>query len=71
MNTNATFEKLHTMRLHGFAQAYLEITESTQGKNFTWDEIIAHLIEAEYDESLQQEIKASDPPGTVQTTGLL
>jgi len=57
MNTNATFEKLHTMRLHGFAQAYREITESTQGKNFTLDEIIAHLIEAEYEDRYNRKLK--------------
>ena len=57
MNTDATFEKLRTMRLHGFAQAYREITESTQVKNFTLDEIIAHLIEAEYEDRYNRKLK--------------
>lgn len=57
MNTNATFEKLHTMRLHGFAQAYREITESTQEKNFSLDECIAHLIEAEYEDRYNRKLK--------------
>ena len=57
MNTNATFEKLHTMRLHGFAQAYREITESTQEKNFSLDECIAHLIEAEYEDRYNKKLK--------------
>ena len=33
MNTNATLEKLNTMRLHGFAHAYREVTESALERN--------------------------------------
>jgi len=48
MNINATFEKLNSMRLYGFERAYREIMENTQQSKFTVDEIIAHLIDAEY-----------------------
>lgn len=57
MNINATFEKLHTMRLHGFAQAYRELTENALDKNFSSDELIAHLIESEYEDRYNRKLK--------------
>ncbi|HLT42619.1 MAG TPA: IS21-like element helper ATPase IstB [Sphingobacteriaceae bacterium] len=57
MNINATFEKLHTMRLHGFAQAYREVTENALDKNFSPDELIAHLIESEYNDRYNRKLK--------------
>src|SRR5690606_10036038 len=57
MNINATFEKLHTMRLHGFAQAYREVTENALDKNFSPDELIAHLIESEYNDRYNKKLK--------------
>jgi len=57
MNINATFEKLHTMHLHGFAQAYREVTENIPEKDFSLDELIAHLIEAEYQDRYNKKLK--------------
>ncbi|SHJ97202.1 IstB-like ATP binding protein, partial [Arenibacter nanhaiticus] len=57
MNTNATLEKLNTMRLHGFAQAYREVTESALERNFSLDELIAHLVEAEYEDRYNRKLK--------------
>jgi len=50
MNINATLEKLGHMRLHGFEKAYREITNNAQQEKFTTDEIIAHLVDAEFDD---------------------
>lgn len=57
MNTNATLEKLNTMRLHGFANAYREVTESALERNFSLDELIAHLVEAEYEDRYNRKLK--------------
>ncbi|HDH98079.1 MAG TPA: ATP-binding protein [Deltaproteobacteria bacterium] len=38
------------MRLNGFSRAYREMTESAKGRDFTTDEIIAHLVQAEWDD---------------------
>lgn len=57
MNTNATLEKLNTMRLHGFAHAYREVTESALERNFSLDELIAHLVEAEYEDRYNRKLK--------------
>lgn len=56
MNINATFEKLSTMRLSGFEKAYREITENAQQEKFTADELIAHLIDAEFDDKYNKRL---------------
>jgi len=56
MNINATFEKLSILRMHGFERAYREITQSYRQEKFTLDELIAHLIDAEYDERHNKKI---------------
>ena len=56
MNINATFEKLNTMRLSGFEKAYREITENAQQVNFTADELIAHLVDAEFDDKYNKRL---------------
>lgn len=43
-------QKLEEMRLSGFSRAYREMTESNKGRDFTTDEIIAHLVQAEWDD---------------------
>lgn len=43
-------QKLEEMRLSGFSRAYREMTESSKGRDFTTDEIIAHLVQAEWDD---------------------
>lgn len=50
MNINATIEKLTAMRLGGFARAYRQVHQSAAQYNFTADELVAHLIDAEHEE---------------------
>ena len=56
MNINATFEKLSSMRLHGFARAYQQITETAQTEKYTLDQLIAHLVDAEYDDKYNKKL---------------
>jgi len=56
MNINATFEKLITMRLYGFEKAYRDVTEKAQQENFTVDELISHLIDAEFDDKYNKRL---------------
>lgn len=56
MNINATFEKLITMRLYGFEKAYRDVTEKAQQENFTADELISHLIDAEFDDKYNKRL---------------
>jgi len=56
MNNNATLEKLCTLRLHGFEKAYREITENATQEKFTVDELIAHLVDAEYDDKYNKKL---------------
>ena len=56
MNINATLEKLNAMRLSGFEKAYREITENAQQDKFTTDELIAHLVDAEYDDKYNKKL---------------
>ncbi|MDC7240180.1 MAG: IS21-like element helper ATPase IstB [Spirochaetales bacterium] len=50
MSLTVTMQKLDEMRLSGFSRAYREMTESAKGRDFTTDEIIAHLVQAEWDD---------------------
>jgi DNA replication protein DnaC len=56
MNINATLEKLNAMRLNGFEMAYREVTENAQQGQFTTDELIAHLVNAEYDDKYNKKL---------------
>ena len=56
MNTNATLEKLGQMRLQGFEKAYAEIINNARQEKFTSDELIAHLIDAEFDDRHERKI---------------
>lgn len=50
MNNQATMEKMQEMRLHGMLRAFGETLGTGMQNKFTVDEMIAHLIDAEYDE---------------------
>lgn len=56
MNINATLEKLSTMRLYGFEHAYRSIVDSSLQEQFTVDELIAHLVDAEYDDKYNKKL---------------
>ena len=50
MNHTATMQKLEEMRFTGFVRAYREMTETSVNREFTTDEVIAHLVQAEWDD---------------------
>ena len=57
MNITATLEKLNAMRLQGFEQAYRNILDSAVQEKFTPDELIAHLVDAEFDDKYNRKLK--------------
>jgi DNA replication protein DnaC len=50
MNQTATLQKLEEMRFTGFVRAYREMTETGMAREFTTDEVITHLVQAEWDD---------------------
>ena len=50
MNNQGTIEKMQQMKLHGMLRAFKSTMETTIKKNFTADELLAHLIDAEWDD---------------------
>lgn len=56
MDINSTLEKLSKMRLQGFEKAYREITENAQQEKFTIDELVAHLVDAEFDDKYNKKL---------------
>jgi DNA replication protein DnaC len=57
MNVKATMQKLDEMRFGGFARAYKEIIETGVNREFTSDELISHLIQAEWDDRYNKRLK--------------
>jgi DNA replication protein DnaC len=57
MNQTATLQKIEEMRLSGFSRVYREMLETGTGKDFTIDEIIAHLVQAEWDERYNKRLQ--------------
>jgi len=57
MNQKATLQKLEEMRLHGFARAYREMNETGVAREFTTDEVIAHLVQAEWDDRYNRRLQ--------------
>jgi len=51
-----TLEKMKQMRLIGMARAYDNTHQSEKNETFTPDEMIAHLIEAEWDERYNKKL---------------
>jgi len=56
MDIHATLDKLKQMKLHGFEQAYRQAWENGQQNSFTTDQLIAHLVDAEYDERYNKKL---------------
>jgi DNA replication protein DnaC len=50
MNNQATLEKMHQMKLYGMARAFRTALDTGMRERFTADELLAHLIDAEWDE---------------------
>ena len=57
MNQTATMQKLEEMRLDGFARIYRKMQEAGMNKDFTIDEIIAHLVQAEWDDRYNRRLE--------------
>lgn len=57
MNQTATMQKLEEMNLNGFARIYRKMQETGINKDFTVDEIIAHLVQAEWDERYNKRLE--------------
>src|SRR6056297_3971719 len=57
MNQTATMQKLEEMRLTGFSRVYREMLETGISKEFTIDEIIAHLVQAEWDDRYNRRLQ--------------
>lgn len=57
MNQTATIQKLEEMRFTGFIMAYREMIESGVNRDFTTDEVIAHLVQAEWDDRYNKRLQ--------------
>ncbi len=57
MNQTTTLQKLDEMRLSGFIRAYREMMETGRNKDFTSDEIISFLVQAEWDDRINRRLK--------------
>ena len=56
MSLTVTMQKLDEMRFIGFSRAYREMTEIGKNRDFTTDEVIAHLVQAEWDERYNRKL---------------
>lgn len=63
MNNEATISKMQKMKLHGMLRAFNQSLEAGMMDKFTTDELLGHLIDAEWDDRhnrrLQRLIKAA------------
>lgn len=57
MNQTVTMQKLEEMRLGGFTRAYRDMMETGVNKDFTTDEVITHLVQAEWDDRYNRKLK--------------
>jgi DNA replication protein DnaC len=57
MNQTSTLQKLEQMRLSGFTRIYRQMLEVGTNKDFTIDEIIAHLVQAEWDDRYNRRLQ--------------
>ena len=57
MNQTTTIQKLEELRMSGFIRAYREIMETCRNKDFTTEEIISHLVQAEWDDRYNRRLK--------------
>jgi len=57
MNQTATMQKLEEMRLSGFIRVLREMMETGMNKDFTVDEVISHLVQAEWDDRYNRRLQ--------------
>ena len=56
MNNQATMEKMQKMKLHGMLRAFQSTMETTVKNNFSADELLAHLVDAEWDDRYNRKL---------------
>ena len=56
-NNQATLQKLGQMKLYGMTRALTNTMEAGNKSQFTADELISHLIDAEWDERYNRRLK--------------
>lgn len=57
MNNQATMEKMQLMRFHGMLRAFQSTMETGLNNKFTADELMGHLIDAEFDERKNRKLE--------------
>ncbi len=57
MNVQSTLQKLDDMRLGGLSRAYKETMETGLARQMSTDELIAHMVQAEWDERYNKKLK--------------
>lgn len=57
MNNQATMEKMRSMKLSGMFRAFQSTMETNVKNNFTSDELIGHLIDAEWDDRMNRKFE--------------
>ena len=57
MNNQSTIEKMQSMRLHGMLRSFRDTFETGMKNKLTADEMIAHLVDAEWDERYNRKFK--------------
>ncbi|MBP7510248.1 MAG: IS21-like element helper ATPase IstB [Prolixibacteraceae bacterium] len=56
MSQNQTITKLNQMKLYGMARAYEMLHTSRQSASMTEDELLCHIVEAEWDDKQNQKL---------------
>ncbi|MCK4821359.1 IS21-like element helper ATPase IstB [bacterium] len=56
MNNAATLEKMNQMKLFGMARAFKVTLDTRLDTNFTTDELLAHLVDAEWDDRYNRKL---------------
>lgn len=56
MTNEATLEKMKQMKLYGMLNAFQATMQTNISHNFTTDELIAHLVDAEFDERYNRKL---------------
>lgn len=57
MNNQGTIEKMQQMKLHGMVRAFKSTMETGVKNKFTTDELVAHLIDTEWDDRCNRKLK--------------
>jgi DNA replication protein DnaC len=57
MNNESTIEKMHRMKLYGMSTAFKSTMETGMSAKFTADEMVAHLVDTEWDDRYNRKMK--------------